>query len=534
MLRCLPFPRALGGLLLVAVLLVGFMAIVNAEGTEPPPLGIPEEARQIVGGKIYTLWIEGDGLLEAGDLAGADGKYRAAYDLGMRVNDHAAIALSALSLGDCKARGGDYDQAIDWYRTSLGAYTKVRDPSSRMYSAVTWQNLGNAYRELGNDAEAREAYEDGVSAVKDVLPSLSGDAACYANHSLSYLYAKLGDAYGGAGSRAAMEAYAEAVEYSGRAADCYRRRGQEQASSLSETKQFLLTWLLGDACYSVEDYQLGLAAYQEAVDLWERFDISEACLDVELLFGVAYGHLKLDHANEAAEALDQASRIDRKKGCELDEELGYTYLELASLFYDEESYTDAARWAGEAAAKHLSLNNNSDWAFSKYIQGLSHGSLNQHREAIACLEEIVEPLQADDPNDILQHTLEWLAYCRCQLTYASDESGSLRVATSCITRDVDDDNCPTDEASSFTGFDEKAVCWVAFDGTPRNEEIRFVFIAPDGFVYHEGVAQAQWQLHWYWIWIRGEAAASKTGTWTVKVYIDDELEAEMHFELRLF
>jgi tetratricopeptide (TPR) repeat protein len=534
MLRCSWVRRALSGLLLVAVLLVGFRTQGKSEVNNPLSLGIPEETRQAVGKQIYTLWVEGDRLLEAGDLAGAEGKYRAAYDLSIRMNDHFAIALSALSLGDCKAKGRQYNQAISWYQTSLKAFGKVTEPSSRMYAAVTWQNLGNAYRELGNDAKACETYRDGITAAKDTLPSLSGDAACYASDSIAYLYADLGDAYGGTGSRAAMEAYAKAIEFSGRAATCYRRRGQEQAAFLSETKQFFLLWQLADTCYSIEEYRSGLATYKKAIDLWNGFDISETCMDVELLFGLAYGHLKLGHADEAAEALEAASEINQRLSCELGEKLAYVCQGLAILFYDEESYAEAAHWAKEAAAKYLSLDNNSERALCKYVEGLSHGLLNQYREAITCLEEAVGTLDEKGMTEELQQVLEWLTYCRCQLTYELKETGSLRVATSCVTHDVDENNCPVDEARSFVSSDEKVVCWVALDGKPQGETLRFVFISPDGLVYYEGQTEVQWSLHWYWILINGYDAATKTGTWTVKVYLNNRLESTKHFELRLF
>jgi len=534
MLHGLGVRRALTGLVLVMVLLAGLGMRVNAEVNNPLSLGIPEQTRRVVAVQIYTLWAKGDSLLESGDLAGAEGKYRASYNLSIRMNDHFAVALSALSLGDCKARGRRYSQAIDWYRKSLGAYAKVTDPSSRMYAAVTWQNLGNAYSELGNDAKACEAYKDGIAAIKDMLPSLSGDAVCYATDSLAYLCADLGDAYGGTGSRAAMDAYAEAAEHSGRAAVCYRQKGQEQAAFLAETKQFFLLWQLADTCYSVEEYQRGLATYQKAIDLWNGFDISETCMDVELLFGLAYGHMKLGHADGAAEALEAASKIDQRLSCELDEKLAYVCQGLAMLFYDKEAYVDAAHWAKEAAAKYLSLDNNSDRALCEYIEGLSHGMLHQYREAITSLEEAVGTLDKEGMTEELQQVLEWLAYCRCQLTYELKETGSLRVATSCITHDVGNDNCPVDEARSFASSDEKVVCWVALDGAPHGETLRFVFISPDGLVYYEGKTEVQWNLHWYWILINGYDAAMKTGTWTAKVYLNDKLEATIHFELRLF
>ena len=387
---------------------------------------------------------------------------------------------------------------------------------------------------IGNDAKACQAYRDGIAAVEGMLPSLSGDDACYATDSLAYLYANLGDAYGGTGSRAAMDAYAKAVEYSGHAAHCYRQRGQEQTAFLAETKQFFLLWQLADTYYSIEEYQNGLATYQEAIDLWKSFDISETCMDVELLFGLAYGHLKLGHTDDAAEALDAASKIDQRSNCELDEKVGYAYQHLAALFYDEESYANATRWAKKAAAKYISVNNDPEQALSKYVEGLSHGMLNQYREAIACFEEAVDTLDEEGMTDELQQVLEWLAYCRCQLTYELEETGSIRVATSCVTHDVDENNCPIDEARSFVSSDEKVVCWVALDGAPQGETLRFVFISPDGSVYYEGQTKVQWNLHWYWILINGYDAAMKTGTWTVKVYLNNNLQAEIHFELRLF
>lgn len=529
--------RRKGAVLIIALLLgAHFIASFGAEKPSVPEApSIPEEARKRVAKEIYILWEKGDERLAIGDLAKAREYYREAYELARKINDPFGTALSAEAIGGTYEREGFFDEALKWYTEALAAYTHVKDPDSFIFSGYTAFKLVRLLTVLDLVDEAVEMCETIISGLERVLYRVNGITACRAYQILAYLYREQGTGYRMKKSVKALEAYSKSVERSSLAAKCYEKLGQKGEAAFCRQFSFIMAWHLGDTCYFFKKFERGLSAYKLALTLWQHPDVhvENTCLEIELLFGAAYGSLKLGKLTETLRFVGEAKEICERLKCEQrwDQKITDLIFVISWKLYENEKYQEALYWFSHIAKAYKRLGLSSERGMSLYGVGLCYARLRLFKESIGALEEALEILERTGPQDTAQLAAEWLRYCRCSVSYELKESGPLQLVTSCMTHDIDENNCPTDEGRIFFTTDEKAVCWVALEGRGAGHKLRFEFYAPDGSLYYWDEVDVEWPLHWYWIWIRGYQAEFLPGIWTTKVYLDGRLVAQHKWRL---
>src|SRR5664279_958760 len=125
------------------------------------------------------LNVEGEKLRQAGDLAGAEARYRQALALVAPDSFVAAIALD--NLGTALDAGGDLHAGITSHRAALEILAK--HPDKVLDIAITANNTGLAYRLLGNRPlamhyfEMAKQYHESVGATDHYLGTLLNIAA---------------------------------------------------------------------------------------------------------------------------------------------------------------------------------------------------------------------------------------------------------------------------------------------------------------------------------------------------------------------
>jgi hypothetical protein len=112
-----------------------------------------------------------------------------------------------------------------------------------------------------------------------------------------------------------------------------------------------------------------------------------------------------------------------------------------------------------------------------------------------------------------------------------DGGSGLKVVRHLIARDIKGDGTPV-TGERFMFDDERAVSWVQLDGTFELQALRWEFIDPKGHLYATEQHQVGTsKIHWAWIFIRGTIASKIIGQWTVKFYIDGQLQFEDKFKI---
>jgi tetratricopeptide (TPR) repeat protein len=72
---------------------------------------------------------------------------------------------------------GDYGEAIVWYKKALAIRKDDLDDQPR--AAMTFYEMGQTYRLMGNAAEARRCYEEALKRAQDPdIHDLHLEAAC--------------------------------------------------------------------------------------------------------------------------------------------------------------------------------------------------------------------------------------------------------------------------------------------------------------------------------------------------------------------
>jgi len=521
------------------MLLIGMYALTPL-ATEKPPgpsaPSIPEEARKRVAMEIYILWTKGDEKMETANFMEARRYYRKAYELACEINAPFGAALSAQLIGNTYEKQGFFNEALNWYMEALAAYTHVEDPDSFIFSGHTILKIARLFNMLDQASDAVEVCERGITGLKRVLYRTSGSSTCWTYQILAYLYREQGTAYRKQNSSKAIEAYSKSIEQSLLAAKCYEKIAENKEAAFCRQFAFIIAWHLGDTCYFFKKFEHGLTAYELALTLWKHPDVyvRDTCLEVELLFGAAYGAFKLGKLSEALRFMDEAESICERLKCEekWDQKLTDLVFVLGWELYEKEEYQKAAYWFSKVAQVYERMGLESEKATSLYGKGLCYARLKRFEEAVDILGTALEILDRKGPKNTAQLAAEWLRYCRCSLTYNLRESGPIRLVTSCMTHDIDENGCPTDEGRVFFTNDEKAVCWVALEGHSEGHKLRFEFYAPDGSLYYWDEVEVEWPLHWYWIWIRGYKAEFLTGIWTTKIYLDGRLVAQHKWKLQ--
>jgi len=510
-------------------------SLATEEPHVPPAPSIPKEARERVAMEICTIWIKGDKEMETHDYDEARQYYFKAYELARDIGDYLGVALSAEYIGSTYEKQGLFDDALEWYKEALAAYTHVKDPESFILSGHTILKIALLFNMLGQGNEVVEVCEKGITGLEKALYRISGLSACWTYQILAYLHRELGTAYRKQGSDEAIEAYSKSLDRSSLAAKCYEKLGQKEEAAFCRQFSFILAWHLGDTCYFFNEFERGLSAYKLALALWQHPDVyvKNTCLEVELLFGATYGALKLGKVEEALQFTGKAKGICERLKCE--EEWDKKITDLAFVvsweLYEKQEYQEALYWLLNVAEAYERLGLSSETGVSLYGVGVCYGRLRFFEKAIGALEEALDILEQTGPHDAAQQAAEWLRYCRCSLTSGLKESGPLRLVTSCMTHDIDESGCPTDEGRVFFTTDEKAVCWVVLEGRGAGHRLKFEFHAPDGSLYYWDEVDVEWPLHWYWIWIRGYQAEFLTGLWVSKIYLDGRLVAQHEWRL---
>ena len=113
-------------------------------------------------------------------------------------DNHSAIAISCNNLGCVYKDIGDDDKAFEFYTKALESYTKALSiqkqifPENHPAIAASCNNLGNVYRNIGDYDKALESHTKALSIQKQIFPENHPAIADSCNN-LENVYAELGD-----------------------------------------------------------------------------------------------------------------------------------------------------------------------------------------------------------------------------------------------------------------------------------------------------------------------------------------------------
>lgn len=115
----------------------------------------------------------------------------------------------------------------------------------------------------------------------------------------------------------------------------------------------------------------------------------------------------------------------------------------------------------------------------------------------------------------------------------SGGSGSgLTVVQHTIAKDVQGGGVTPLPGTNFSFEDDRAISWVKLDGNFNNQSLRWEFLDPQGHLYaSEQHPVLSAPVQWVWITIKGTAAAKIFGQWSVKFYINGQLQFQDSFTI---
>ena len=144
---------------------------------------------------------------------------------------------------------------------------------------------------------------------------------------------------------------------------------------------------------------------------------------------------------------------------------------------------------------------------------------------------------------ILISFLSAIAIGGCASAPAPKEIRETRLDKASITKDVTNrqtDSIPAEETAVFSPEDPQALMWVKLDDVAGRHTLRWEWYAPDGKLY---LATGDYKVNtdgkyrpyntsWHKMAIKGEKAASLSGKWQVKVFLDERPVASREFEIK--
>ncbi len=222
------------------------------------------------------------------------------------------------NLGFVYQKLGRFNQATELYQQALERH---EDGHSK---AVTWDNLGNAYRASRNHEEAISAYRWARMLAPDY----------------AWPYHNLGTVHGARGE------YETAIPYFQQAIERHER-DQDRAAAWNS---------LGDAYHALDRLEEAIHAYQRVIELNPKFALSWYSL------GNVYRQLD-QQAAEQGEIKDRSVQIIEayRRAIELDPSYGWPYHNLGLIYEQRQAYDEALRLFRQAFERHR---NDADRAIS--------------------------------------------------------------------------------------------------------------------------------------------------------------------------
>jgi len=144
---------------------------------------------------------------------------------------------------------------------------------------------------------------------------------------------------------------------------------------------------------------------------------------------------------------------------------------------------------------------------------------------------------------ILVSCLSIISIGGCAAAPELKEMRETRLNKASLAKDVTNrqtDSIPAEETSVFSPEDPQALMWVKLDDVAGRHTLRWEWYGPDGKLY---LATGDYKVNtdgkyrpyntsWHKIAIKGEKAASLSGKWQVKVFLDERPVASREFEIK--
>lgn len=149
-------------------------------------------------GEVTMLWRRGEGLLQAGRAAEAEGVFRellARLDAGAAFDAGYQRCVVQHSIGQCLAAQGQPGAAEEVYRGALDATAALEQTETvRRYAGALHTDLGGVLRALGRYVEARAEYEAGLKIVREIDDERSVASVLFQLGTLELVQKELSDA----------------------------------------------------------------------------------------------------------------------------------------------------------------------------------------------------------------------------------------------------------------------------------------------------------------------------------------------------
>jgi tetratricopeptide (TPR) repeat protein/transcriptional regulator with XRE-family HTH domain len=320
---------------------------------------IDEAVRNQLDGRVIGLTSAVAGYLrDDGRWTYAVTRHASAVAAAQRLGDLPAEAAATADLGVIRRLTGDYPDAAEAFRRSLGTY---RDLGDRLGEADVLYQLGTMQRLTGDYAEATKGLEASLE-IFHALGSQAGEADALTE--LGSIRHLVGDYPGATESlRRALGIYTELADRRGQARALYHLGAQLQvAGSYTEATATLdealsISRELGDRLgqartlhmrgalrYSMGEYASATADLEQALIRYAELSQRSGQANALCTLGIVR-HLTGDYPR-AAEALEESLRLSRSIGYRLGEANAHCILGMVETATQE--YVSAAASFGEA------------------------------------------------------------------------------------------------------------------------------------------------------------------------------------------
>ncbi len=374
--------------------------VASAQEAKIPELEqLASEVLQLLRNQSNPLQKKADRLLEQGNQQFYRSQYREALQswenalsIYREIGDRNGEASSYNNLGEAYRSLGEYQRAIEFLQQSLDI---AREIGARNVEASSLGGLGNAYISLGQYPKAIEFFQQSLDIAREI-GDRNGEAASLGNLGVAYrslgqyqraieyhkqalaIDREIGDRKGEASSLGnlgvayrSLGQYQRAIEYHKQALAIDREIGDRNGEARSLGN-------LGNAYDSLGQYQRAIEFLQQSLAIFREIGARNGEADSLGNLGIAYG--SLGQYQRAIEYFQQSLAIFREIGDRNEEANSYNNLGLASFSLGE--YQRAIKFYQQSLAIKRKIGDRNGEANSLGNLGLAYQSVGKYQRAI--------------------------------------------------------------------------------------------------------------------------------------------------------